>query len=240
MEDGVEEFKIDEKQIELLLGNKKFLPDSISKKDEIGIVTGLAWTSDGGELLPIEVAMMDGTGKLELTGSLGDVMKESAKIAISCIRSHADVLDVDSEFYKNKDIHIHAPEGAVPKDGPSAGITMATAIYSVLSTKAVRHNVAMTGEITLRGKVLPIGGLKEKSMAAYKHGISTVIIPKMNEPDIEEFDETVKKSIRFISVESFQDVLSVAVLDPVNVTEREWNKKRLPSVSAANTARVTQ
>jgi len=117
---------------------------------------------------------------------------------------------------------------------------MATAIYSVLSTKAVRHNVAMTGEITLRGKVLPIGGLKEKSMAAYKHGISTVIIPKMNEPDIEEFDETVKKSIRFIPVESFQDVLSVAVLDPVNVTEREWNKKRLPSVSAANTARVTQ
>ena len=240
LEDGVEEFKIDEKQIELLLGNKKFLPDSISKKDEIGIVNGLAWTSVGGELLPIEVAMMDGTGKLELTGSLGDVMKESAKIAISCIRSHADVLDVDSEFYKNKDIHIHAPEGAVPKDGPSAGITMATAIYSVLSTKAVRHNVAMTGEITLRGKVLPIGGLKEKSMAAYKHGISTVIIPKMNEPDIEEFDETVKKSIRFISVESFQDVLSVAVLDPVNVTEREWNKKRLPSVSAANTARVTQ
>ncbi len=241
LEDGVETFKIDEKEIETLLGNKKYLPDTISKKDEIGIVNGLAWTSVGGELLPIEVAIMDGTGKLELTGSLGDVMKESAKIAINCIRSHADVLGIDSEFYKNKDIHIHAPEGAVPKDGPSAGITMATAIYSVLSSKAVRHDVAMTGEITLRGKVLPIGGLKEKSMAAYKHGITTVIIPKLNEPDIEEFDDAVKENINFIPVESLKDVLSIAVIDPIKVSEREWNKTRLPSPSSnAPVARMTQ
>lgn len=239
LEDREESFKIDEAEIESLLGNKKYLPDTLNKKDEIGIVNGLAWTSVGGELLPIEVALMDGTGKLELTGSLGDVMKESAKIAINCIRSHADVLGIDSDFYKNKDIHIHAPEGAVPKDGPSAGITMATAIYSALSQKAVRHDVAMTGEITLRGKVLPIGGLKEKSMAAYKHGISTVIIPKLNEPDIAEFDRAVRDAVTFVPVESFQDVISLAVLDPVRVTEREWNKKRFPSKSA-NVARVTQ
>ena len=239
LEEEVESFKIDEKQIEEFLGNKKYLPDTISKKDEIGIVNGLAWTSVGGELLPIEVALMDGSGKLELTGSLGDVMKESAKIAINCIRSHADVLGIDSDFYKNKDIHIHAPEGAVPKDGPSAGITMATAIYSALSCKAVRHDVAMTGEITLRGKVLPIGGLKEKSMAAYKHGISTVIIPKQNEADIEEFDEAVKENVTFMPVESFREVISLAIHDSVKVTDRDWNKMRIPSVKSS-VARVTQ
>ncbi len=239
LEDEVDSFKIDEKQIEAYLGNKKYLPDTISKKDEIGIVNGLAWTSVGGELLPIEVALMDGTGKLELTGSLGDVMKESAIIAINCIRSHADVLGIDSDFYKNKDIHIHAPEGAVPKDGPSAGITMATAIYSALSCKAVRHDVAMTGEITLRGKVLPIGGLKEKSMAAYKHGISTVIIPMLNEADIEEFDNAVKENVTFVPVESFREVISLAIQDSVKVTDREWNKMRMPAAKS-NIARVTQ
>ncbi|MBR1482343.1 MAG: endopeptidase La [Ruminococcus sp.] len=240
LENGIDTFKIDDKDVEVFLGHKKFLPDTINKKDEIGIVNGLAWTSVGGELLPIEIALMDGTGKIELTGSLGDVMKESAKIAINCIRSHADALGIDSDFYKNKDIHIHAPEGAVPKDGPSAGITMATAIYSVLSAKAVRHDVAMTGEITLRGKVLPIGGLKEKSMAAYKHGISTVIIPRQNLPDIEEFDEAVRNFIHFIPVESFQDVLSVAVRDMTKVTDREWNKTRLPASGSGNVMRVTQ
>ncbi len=232
LEQGTETFRIDEKEIERLLGHKKYLPDVVNRKDEIGIVNGLAWTAAGGELLPIEVALMDGTGKVELTGSLGDVMKESAKIAISCIRSHADVLGIDSNFYKTKDIHIHAPEGAVPKDGPSAGITMATAIYSALSSKAVRHDVAMTGEITLRGKVLPIGGLKEKSMAAYKHGIDTVIIPKLNEPDIEEFDDAVKENVRFVSVESIQDVFSCAVVDPLKLSDREWNKTRLPAKKA--------
>lgn len=205
-------FKVDDKMVEELLGKKKYLPDSLSKKDEIGVVNGLAWTSVGGELLPIEVAVMEGTGKIVLTGSLGDVMQESAKAAITCIRSHADALGVESDFYKTKDIHIHAPEGAVPKDGPSAGITMATAIYSALSSKPVRHDVAMTGEITLRGKVLPIGGLKEKSMAAYKNGIDTVFIPKQNERDITEFDDAVKEKINFIAVEDFTDVISRATV----------------------------
>lgn len=205
-----ETFKIDDKMVEELLGHKKFLPDQLSKKDEIGVVNGLAWTSVGGELLPIEVAVMEGTGKIVLTGSLGDVMQESAKAAITCIRSHAAALGIDGDFYKNKDIHIHAPEGAVPKDGPSAGITMATAIYSALSDKPVRHDVAMTGEITLRGKVLAIGGLKEKSMAAYKYGIDTVFIPKQNERDISEFDSVVKEKINFIPVENFTDVITRA------------------------------
>ena len=208
-----ESFKIDEKAVEALLGNKKYLPDTASKKDEVGLVNGLAWTSVGGELLPIEVAVMDGKGKIELTGSLGDVMQESAKTAITCIRSHADILGIDSDFYKTKDIHIHAPEGAVPKDGPSAGITMATAIYSALSHKPVKHNIAMTGEITLRGKVLPIGGLKEKSMAAYKHGIDTVFIPKQNERDIDDFDTAVKEKVNFIGVEDFSDIISRATVN---------------------------
>lgn len=205
-----ETFKIDEKTVEELLGKKKYLPDQLSKKDEVGVVNGLAWTSVGGELLPIEVAVMDGTGKIVLTGSLGDVMQESAKAAITCIRSHAKLLGIDSDFYKTKDIHIHAPEGAVPKDGPSAGITMATAIYSALADKPVRHDVAMTGEITLRGKVLAIGGLKEKSMAAYKYGIDTVFIPKQNERDISEFDTAVREKVHFISVENFTDVIAGA------------------------------
>ena len=195
---------------EELLGKKKYLPDQLSKKDEVGVVNGLAWTSVGGELLPIEVAVMDGTGKIVLTGSLGDVMQESAKAAITCIRSHAKLLGIDSDFYKTKDIHIHAPEGAVPKDGPSAGITMATAIYSALADKPVRHDVAMTGEITLRGKVLAIGGLKEKSMAAYKYGIDTVFIPKQNERDISEFDTAVREKVHFIPVENFTDVIAGA------------------------------
>ena len=205
-----ETFKIDEKMVEELLGKKKYLPDQLSKKDEVGVVNGLAWTSVGGELLPIEVAVMDGTGKIVLTGSLGDVMQESAKAAITCIRSHAKLLGIDSDFYKTKDIHMHAPEGAVPKDGPSAGITMATAIYSALADKPVRHDVAMTGEITLRGKVLAIGGLKEKSMAAYKYGIDTVFIPKQNERDISEFDTAVREKVHFIPVENFTDVIAGA------------------------------
>ena len=224
LEDGVENFRINEKTIEELLGHKKYLPDNVNKQDEVGVVNGLAWTSVGGELLPIEVAVMDGSGKLELTGSLGDVMKESAKTAISCIRSHADVLGINPDFYKNKDIHLHAPEGAVPKDGPSAGITMATAIYSALSSKPVRHDIAMTGEITLRGKVLAIGGLKEKSMAAYKHKINTVLIPKSNEPDISEIDPAVKDNVRFIAVESFSEVLAYAIADPIMLTEKAWNR----------------
>ena len=240
LEDGEEVFKIDDKAVEKLLGNKKYLPDTYSKKNEIGVVNGLAWTSVGGELLPIEVAVMEGTGKIELTGSLGDVMKESALIAITCIRSHANVLGVDPDFYKNKDIHIHAPEGAVPKDGPSAGITMATAIYSALSAKPVRCDIAMTGEITLRGKVLPIGGLKEKSMAAYKHGIKLVLIPKLNEPDLSELDPAVKEKVDFIAVEDFTEVVKLAVINPVKVSEKAWNDINIPVEPKASPAGVRQ
>lgn len=241
LELNTELFKIDESLVEKMLGHKKYLPDAYSKKDEIGVVNGLAWTAVGGELLPIEVAIMDGNGKIELTGSLGDVMQESAKIAITCIRSHSNILNIDSDFYKTKDIHIHAPEGAVPKDGPSAGVTMATAIYSALSLKAVRHDVAMTGEITLRGKVLPIGGLKEKSMAAYKNGIKTVIIPKANEADLEEVDNIVKENINFIPVESFSEIVSIALKNTNKVAEKEWNKVNfIPANSESSATLIRQ
>lgn len=236
LEENTEVFKIDEALVEKMLGHKKYLPAAYSQNDEIGVVNGLAWTAVGGELLPIEVAIMEGSGKIELTGSLGDVMQESAKIAITCIRSHSNVLNIDSDFYKTKDIHIHAPEGAVPKDGPSAGVTMATAIYSALSLNTVRHDVAMTGEITLRGKVLPIGGLKEKSMAAYKNGIKTVIIPKANEPDLEEVDDVVKENVSFIPVESFSEIISIALKNTNKVAEKDWNKVNPISVNSEATA----
>lgn len=210
---GCAKITVNEKDLEGYLGPKKYLKDISSKENEVGVVNGLAWTSVGGTLLPIEVAVMDGTGKIELTGSLGDVMQESAKTAITCIRSNADKLSVDSLFYKDKDIHIHAPEGAVPKDGPSAGITMATAIYSALSHKPVNKDFAMTGEITLRGKVLAIGGLKEKSMAAYKAGIKNVIIPKDNYSDVALIDDVVKANVNFIPVDNIFDVLSLAIVE---------------------------
>ena len=240
LEDDVLNFKIDENAVEKMLGHKKFLSDNYSDKDEIGVVSGLAWTSVGGELLPIEVAVMQGTGKIELTGSLGDVMQESAKTAITCIRSHCEVLGIDSEFYKDKDIHIHAPEGAIPKDGPSAGITMATAIYSALTLKPVRHDIAMTGEITLRGKVLPIGGLKEKSMAAYKHGINTVIIPKENTPDLQDVDSVVREKVSFVPVESFKDVISLAFNDTIKVSEKEWEYIKITQHHKSGVATLRQ
>ena len=207
----VDEIKVTDKDIEALLGPVKYLDDNNGKKDDVGVVNGLAWTSVGGTLLPIECVVVKGSGKIELTGSLGEVMQESAKAAITCIRSKAEMYDIDPSFYKDYDIHIHAPEGAVPKDGPSAGITMATAIFSALTSRFVRHDFAMTGEITLRGKVLPIGGLKEKSMAAYKAGIKNVVIPKDNERDITDIDETVKKHINFIPVSTIDEVLGLAV-----------------------------
>ena len=196
-----------------LLGPEKFRDESREKKDTVGLVNGLAWTSVGGELLPIEVAVMEGTGKLELTGSLGDVMKESARAAITCIRTRASELGISRDFYAKYDIHIHAPEGAIPKDGPSAGTAMATAITSALTKIPVRRDVAMTGEITLLGRVLPIGGLKEKSMAAYRRGIKTVIIPAENEPDLEEVDAAVKKNVRFEPVEQIEQVLKIALTE---------------------------
>ncbi|MBE6823893.1 MAG: endopeptidase La [Ruminococcaceae bacterium] len=206
--------KVTDKDVESILGPVKYIDEIKGKKDEIGVVNGLAWTSVGGTLLPIECAVMPGTGKIELTGSLGDVMQESAKAAITCIRTRAQLYGIDADFYKNRDIHIHAVEGSVPKDGPSAGITMATAICSALSCSPVRSDFAMTGEITLRGKVLAIGGLKEKTMAAYKSGIRNVIIPKDNERDLVEIDDTVKSNINFIPVSTIDEVLRL-VLKPV-------------------------
>ena len=197
--------------IETLLGVRKYLPDRIHGKDQVGLVTGLAWTSVGGETLTVEVNVMDGSGKLELTGNLGDVMKESAHAALSYIRANAQSLGVAVDFYKTKDIHVHFPEGAVPKDGPSAGIAVCTAMVSALTGISVRSDVAMTGEISIRGRVLPIGGLKEKTMAALRYGIRTVIIPKDNERDLEEIDQTVRKSLNFVTVQSVETVLETAL-----------------------------
>lgn len=198
--------------LEELLGPKKFKPDELGKTDEIGLVNGLAWTSVGGETMPIEVAVMEGTGKIELTGSLGDVMKESAHAAISCIRCRASTFGIHHDFYSKFDIHIHVPEGAIPKDGPSAGTAMATAITSALCKIPVHHDVAMTGEITLRGRVLPIGGLKEKTMAAYRAGIKKVIIPMDNVSDLAEIDSVVKNSLQFLPVDKVEDALKAALL----------------------------
>ncbi len=197
--------------IKELLGPEKYIPDHIYKKDEVGIVNGLAWTSLGGEMLRIEVTSMKGNGKLELTGHLGDVMKESARAAVSYIRKHCDELNVPADFYSNLDIHIHVPEGAIPKDGPSAGITIATALVSELTGRSVKQNVCMTGEITLTGRVLPIGGLKEKSMAAYKCGADVVVIPAENEPDIYQFEDEVKNAIKFVPVTHISQVLEIAL-----------------------------
>lgn len=201
------------KELQNWLGMKKYLSDLTSTADQVGVVNGLAWTSVGGTVMPLEVLVLDGSGKVEATGSLGEVMKESSKIAISYVRSVADKYGIDSEFHTKKDMHIHAPEGAVPKDGPSAGVTMTTAIVSALSGKKVRSDVAMTGEITLHGKVLPIGGLREKSMAAFKAGIKTVIVPIDNKPDLEEIDDAVKDNIKFIFAETLTDVLDNALVD---------------------------
>lgn len=203
--------RISESNIEKFLGTKKYLDDDHSKKNEVGIVNGLAWTSVGGVLMPLEASVFDGKGAIETTGSLGDVMKESAKIAVSYVRSIADKYGISDEFYKEKDIHIHAPEGATPKDGPSAGVTMTTALVSALANIPVRHDVAMTGEITLHGKVLPIGGLREKTMAAYKAGVKTVIIPAGNKGDLEEVDSVVKDNIRFVYAEELSQVLETAL-----------------------------
>ena len=197
--------------VEAFLGVRKYLPDRIPSSDLVGLVTGLAWTSVGGETLEVEVNVMDGSGKLELTGNLGDVMKESAHAALSYIRANAKALGIPENFYNTKDIHVHFPEGAVPKDGPSAGVTVCTAMVSALTGMTVRRDVAMTGEISLRGRVLPIGGLKEKIMAALRHGIRTVIIPKDNERDLAEIDPTVRNALNFITAQSIETVLDAAL-----------------------------
>lgn len=200
------------KDVEKWLGVHKYTRDLSSDKNQVGGVNGLAWTAVGGTVMPLEVLALEGTGKIEITGSLGDVMKESAKIAVTYVRSIADKYGIDKEFFTKKDIHIHAPEGAVPKDGPSAGVTMTTALVSALSDRKVRSDVAMTGEITLHGRVLPIGGLREKTMAAYKLGIKKVIIPIDNKPDLEEVDDAVKNNLEFVFAETLTDVLENAII----------------------------
>lgn len=207
-----ESISINSKKVENLLGKKVFSYEKIDKEDKIGVVTGMAWTAYGGDTLPVEAMVMDGTGKLQLTGQLGDVMQESAKAAFTYVRANAAKYGIDSEFYKNKDIHIHVPEGAVPKDGPSAGVTMVTALVSALSKKKVRHNVAMTGEVTLTGRVLPIGGLKEKSLAAVRAGIDTIIVPKENEKDADKIPASIKKGLKIILAEQIDTVLNNAII----------------------------
>ena len=216
-----EKISISASAVKQLLGPEKVKPTFISRKDAVGIANGLSWTSVGGEMLPVEVAIIPGgSGKIEITGSLGDVMKESAQLAISYARVHAEKYGIAADKLKTLDIHIHAPEGAVPKDGPSAGVTLTTALISALSGYPVRHDLAMTGEITLHGNVLPIGGLKEKSMAAYREGISTVLIPKDNAVDLYEVDAEVKEKIRFIPVEQLSQVLKHALIMPGQTASR--------------------
>ncbi len=205
-----------------MLGKHRYKPEVILDNDEVGIINGLAWTSVGGEIMQLEIASMSGTGKIELTGSLGDVMKESARAAVSYVRANAHKYGIDPDFYKNTDIHIHATEAAVPKDGPSAGVTITTGLISALTGTPVLRDVAMTGEVTIRGRVLAIGGLKEKSMAAYRGGVKTVFIPKANLPDLDEVDEVVKQNVRFIPVSFVDEIIDKALKQSDSVKNENW------------------
>ncbi|BBK76048.1 MULTISPECIES: endopeptidase La [Clostridium] len=212
IKEGKKDYVVKTSSIEELLGKRIFNIDEVDKFDKVGVVNGMAWTAYGGDTLPIEATAMTGSGKLQLTGKLGDVMQESAKTAYSYVRANASRFGIDESFYKEKDIHIHAPEGAVPKDGPSAGVTMVTALVSALSGKKVKHNVAMTGEVTLTGRVLPIGGLKEKSLAAFRAGVDTIIIPKENEKDIDKIPNSIRSSLNIISAKEVNEVLKNALI----------------------------
>ena len=214
--DDVKRVTVTEKDLKEFLGVVRYTESLHLTRDEVGVVNGLAWTEVGGEILEVEVNVMEGSGKLELTGNLGDVMQESAKAALSCLRSRTEELGIEKEFYKTRDIHVHFPEGAVPKDGPSAGIAITTAILSALTGRKVRGDVAMTGEVTLRGRVLPIGGLKEKTMAALRSSIGTVILPRENEKDLEEIDQTVRRQLHFIPVETVDAVFAAALVYPAS------------------------
>ena len=225
---GVKSVSITEKGLEELLGPRKFRPELRSHAPRVGVVNGLAWTSVGGELLEAEANVVPGSGKLELTGNLGDVMKESCRTALSYIRAHADPLGVEADFYKTKDIHVHFPEGAVPKDGPSAGVAVTTALVSALTGIPVRGDVAMTGEVTLQGRVLAIGGLREKTMAALREGIRTVLIPADNLPDLEEIDPAVRAALRFVPVRDADGVLANALA----VSKPETELSPMPETAA--------
>lgn len=226
VEDGVKTVSVDKGDIERLLGPKKFIDDALLSSDLVGVTNGLAYTEVGGDMLKVEVLAVEGSGKIELTGTLGDVMKESAHIAVTYTRAHADEYGIDKNFYKTKDIHIHVPEGAVPKDGPSAGVTITTSLISALSGLMVRHDIAMTGEITLTGRVLAIGGLREKSTAAYTMGIRTLLIPKENMRDIAELDEVVRNEVNFIPCETLDDVLKNALVYPAEKISAAENDKK--------------
>ena len=203
--------RITEAEIAEYLGVRKLRPDRIAERDEVGVVNGLAYTAVGGDMLRVEVAVLEGTGKIELTGSLGDVMKESARIAVSYVRSIAAEYGIAPDFYQKKDIHIHFPEGAVPKDGPSAGVTIVTALVSALTRRKVRRDVAMTGEISLRGNVLAIGGLKEKTMAAYSAGVTAVLLPEDNLQNLEEIDPAARQALTFLPCKKASEVLAYAL-----------------------------
>ena len=211
---GVKRVTVTDGNLSDYLGVPRYTREKASKKDLVGVVNGLAWTQVGGEILPVEVNVMEGTGKLELTGNLGDVMQESCRAALSCLRARAAELGIEPEFYKTRDIHVHFPEGAVPKDGPSAGIAITTALLSALTGRAVRHDVAMTGEVTLRGRVMPIGGLREKTMAALRAGLHTVIIPEENMKDLDDIDQSVRAKLRFVPVETVDAVFAEALVLP--------------------------
>ena len=235
----VESVSVTGTMLEQLLGPRFVKPDFLNRTNAVGIANGLAWTSVGGETLPIEVQVMDnGSGKITVTGSLGDVMKESAQLAVTWVRVHAAEYGIDPEKLKKCDLHIHAPEGAVPKDGPSAGVTLTTALVSCLSGIPVRGDVAMTGEITLHGNVLPIGGLREKSMAAYREGMKTVLIPKDNEPDLHEVDDEVKKNLTFLPMQSLTQVLNAALLKPQNAKKAKAPSRTHAKKKAADAAIV--
>ena len=235
----VESVSVTGTMLEQLLGPRFVKPDFLNRINAVGIANGLAWTSVGGETLPIEVQVMDnGSGKITVTGSLGDVMKESAQLAVTWVRVHAAEYGIDPEKLKKCDLHIHAPEGAVPKDGPSAGVTLTTALVSCLSGIPVRGDVAMTGEITLHGNVLPIGGLREKSMAAYREGMKTVLIPKDNEPDLYEVDDEVKKNLTFLPMQNLTQVLNAALLKPQNAKKAKAPSRTHAKKKAADAAIV--
>ena len=246
-DETLKRIKIGASDVAELLGTRKMLADTISDEDEVGEVNGLAWTAVGGDLLKVEVAVLEGTGKIELTGSLGDVMKESAQIAVSYVRSIADEYGIPSDFYKTKDIHVHFPEGAVPKDGPSAGVTIVTALVSALTGRTVRRDVAMTGEISLRGNVLAIGGLKEKTMAAYSAGVRTVLIPEANVKDLADIDPTVREKLEFLPCKKASDVLSYALRNPfvavayeqsVSSEENDGKLNIIPPVKSSKNTKI--
>ena len=233
--DGGKRLTVTEKNMEELLGVAPYKDDVVSKKDEVGIVNGLAWTSVGGEMLEVEVAVVPGTGKIEVTGNLGTVMQESAKAAVTFVRSRAESLSIDPMFYKDNDLHIHFPEAAVPKDGPSAGVTITTALVSALTEAPVRHDVAMTGEVTLRGRVLPIGGLREKTMAAYRAGIKTVVIPKDNVADLQDIEPVVRETLHFVPAAHMDTVMETAI----DFARRPKKRRKSPRSAAARQTDTT-